>query len=271
MGDRTEIKNLNSMNFARKAVIAEAERHYHILKEQGSVEMQTMGYDVEHNLTFPLREKETAHDYRYFPDPDLPKVQLSESFIENVKANMPELPHEKIERLQENYSISQYLAEIIGKDPELVRYFETAAAHCEDFTSLANWMVGDIRAWLNENEKSIGELVVLAENMGALITLIDEGKLSKTMASTQVFPKMIDHPELSPQQIIEKHNLTSIDDEEEIRTLTLEVLESNPDKVASYKMGKKGLIGFFIGEIMKKSEMKADPKKVADIAKRMLD
>lgn len=270
LGNRTEIKNLNSMNFARKAVVAEANRQFQILQSGGQVNMQTMGYDVENDTTFPLREKEMAHDYRYLPDPDLPVIHIEDSFISKIQSEMPELPDEIIQRLQREYSISEYLAIEISKDPEVLCYFESAAKETNVYSGLANWLVGDVKAWLNENGKIMSEFEVLPKNLAALVTLIKKGMLSKSLATSQVFPLMIEHSHLSPHQIMENHNLVAVDDEKEIGSLVIEVLNEFPEKVDAYRKGKKGLMGFFIGEVMKRTGMKANPKKVADIAKRML-
>jgi len=259
-GTRLEIKNLNSFSHLRKAIDFEIARQIEKIENGDKIAQQTLSYDEKKNITFPLREKEEADDYRYFPDPDLNPYILTHELIEEIQQTLPALPWQLSKKYESLPGLSQYDADILSDDHQIARYFEALIEKTENYKSAANWVMGPIKSWLNENNFEMNRFPVSADNIAGLIGLIDSGKVSHSLAVQKIFPRMIEYPAAAPEQIIEENNLLQESNRDEIMKLIYRSLKKYPEKVKEYQQGKKGLTGLFMGEIMKKSGGKADPK-----------
>lgn len=271
LGTRAEIKNLNSFSNLRKAVDHEIERQIKEVKAGKTIVQQTLGYDERSNLTFPLRAKEEADDYRYFPEPDLVPYKISGKFINTTKASLPSLPHELKEKFTAQFGLSAYDAEVITEDKNLALLFEDITRNTTNFKAAANWIIGPVKTWLNEHARDALSFPVSAEKISGLIGLIDEGKINYSLATKKVFPLMLEHPEKDPEQIISGHALVQESDTSEILNWINQAFDKYPDKIKEYNQGKKGLIGLFMGEVMRLSQGKSDPEVTRDLINKELN
>lgn len=260
LGTRVEIKNLNSIRNIKRAIEQEAKNLVDILENKGVIMQQTKSFDAATGTTSPIRDKEEADDYRYFPDPDLTPFILKDDFIEDIRRQIPALQKERIQKYTMQYQLTQYDAEVITEERELADYFEQLISFTQNYKAAANWILGPVKTWINEHNSSINELPVLPKNMGLLIALIDEGKINFTIASQKIFPLMLKEPGLDPADIAYRENLLQQSDATEIENWVSQVLNRLPQKVDEFKKGKKGLMGLFVGEVMKLSKGKADPQ-----------
>lgn len=260
LGTRVEIKNLNSIRNIKRAIEQEAKNLVDILENKGVIMQQTKSFDAATGTTSPIRDKEEADDYRYFPDPDLTPFILKDDFIEEIRRQIPALQKERIQKYTMQYQLTQYDAEVITEERELADYFEQLISFTQNYKAAANWILGPVKTWINEHNSSIIELPVLPKNMGLLIALIDEGKINFTIASQKIFPLMLKEPGLDPADIAYRENLLQQSDATEIENWVSQVLNRLPQKVDEFKKGKKGLMGLFVGEVMKLSKGKADPQ-----------
>ncbi len=260
LGTRVEIKNLNSIRNVKRAIESEAERQIGLLENGEAIVQQTRSYDAQANTSFSIRDKEEADDYRYFPEPDLSPFYLDDDFIQGIQQTIPELQQEKITRYVQQLSLSEYDAAVLTEEKDFSLYFEEIINHTGNYKSAANWMLGPVKSWLNENNGEIGNFPLRPEQIAVLIRLIEEGKLNFSVASTKIFPELVKQPSLSPQEVAEKQNLFQQSDTSAIEPIIEQVLEKYADKVTEYKKGKKGLLSLFVGEVMKQSKGKADPR-----------
>ncbi len=260
LGTRVEIKNLNSIRNVRRAIEFEAERLSTILKDGKEVIQQTRSFDAGSDTTFALRSKEEANDYRYFPDPDLVPFTVSDKTIADIRSAMPKLPEQRIQHYTSAYQLSSYDATTLTEEKAFSDYFENIIQHTGNYKAAANWMLGPVRAWLNDHGLSIGEFTLPPAAIAGLISLIDSGKLSFSVASSAVFPELISNPLRSAEQVAREKNLIQDANADLIAGWVDEVLNNMPDKVSEYRKGKKGLIGLFVGEVKKVSKGKADPR-----------
>ena len=263
-GTRCEIKNVNSIKFMQMAIEYEAKRQVELLENNKQIDQETRLYDTKKNTTRSMRSKEDAHDYRYFPDPDLLPLNLKQSLVNKLKKELPELPDEKKERFIKEHNLSAYEANILVAEKEISDYYEEVIKEC-DKKLATNWIIGDLFAVLNKKNLSISQSPVSAKNLSALIKMITAGKISGKIAK-DVFEKMQDDNK-DPQQIVDKENLIQQSDPKELEKIISEVLSKNQDKVTQYKSGKTKLFGYFIGEVMKVSKGKANPQLVNEILK----
>jgi len=268
LGTRCEIKNLNSFKHINSAIIYEANRQIKLKDSGGSVDQETRLYDINSNETRSMRSKEDAHDYRYFPDPDLLPLVLDKEWIEKIKKNMPELPDEKKERFIKDYSLSNYDAEVIVSDKTTSEYYETVVKGRKP-KLVTTWVTGELFSVLNKKNILIQDSPVSEEMMGELIDNIENGKISNRLAK-DVFEDMCETGK-SPNKIIQEKGLSQISDEGEIEKLVDEVLNNNPDNIERYRNGKTKLLGFFVGEVMKLSKGKANPGTLNKLLKKKLD
>ena len=259
LGTRTEIKNLNSMSNVRKAIEYEIDRQIALLEEGGRVVQQTVSYDDQRNLTFPLRSKEEAEDYRYFPEPDLNPLLIEKKWVSEIDANMPVLPWELLSRYTDDYHLSEQEAGILVESPDIARYFGALAEHSDEPKTAANWMLGPVKSWLNENHAQMDEFPLLPEKMASLISLAIDGKVSYTALQQKIFPELIGHPDSDPLLIARQMDLIQESDTDAIMKHVLAALDRYPEKVMEFHNGKKGLVGLFMGEVMKSTGGKADP------------
>ena len=266
-GTRCEIKNVNSIKFMQMAIDYEANRQVDIIEEGGTIDQETRLFDIKKNETRTMRSKEDAHDYRYFPDPDLLPLELSDKFINDLKKNIPELPDEKKKRFIEKFKLSTYEANILVSDIETSKYFEEVIEK-SDVKLSTNWITGELFALLNEKNLEISQSPISAKNLSKLINLIKDGTISGKIAKT-VFEIMAEGDK-DPQKIIEEKELKQQSDPKELEKLIDKVVNDNQDKVKEYKSGKEKLFGFFVGQIMKVSGGKANPQLVNEILKKKL-
>ncbi len=268
-GERCEIKNMNSMRFARKAIEFERKRQIDLLESGGKVAQQTLNFDPVSGTTSPLRDKEDAHDYRYFPEPDLPPVVISDEYLAKIKAGMPALPWELQKTFIEKYKLSAYNAKLLTEEKGVATFFQGLTQHTKNYKGAANLVINKISPWLNEEKVGIADFPASHQQLGALIQLIDDGKVSNTIAYQRIFPELLKTKKM-PLEVAEAMNLVQSSDEGFLEKLVDDVIAQNPDKVKAYQNGKKGLIGFFMGAVMKASKGKAEPKSTnALLAKKL--
>ena len=267
-GTRCEMKNINSIRFMQQAIIYEANRQVDILESGGTVDQETRLYDPDKGETRSMRSKEEAHDYRYFPDPDLLPLEFDDAFIERIRADLPELPDDKKARFINDLGLSAYDAGILVGEKEVADYFEAVAAG-RDAKLAANWVIGELFGQLNRTGKSLADTPVDANALGELIDLIKDGKINNRIAK-EVFEEMFDTGEKAAD-IVDKKGLTQVSDTGAIEAAIDAVIAANPDKVAEYRSGKDKLFGFFMGQVMKATQGKANPAVVTEILKPKLD
>ena len=266
-GTRCEIKNVNSIKFMQMAIVYEAQRQVELLESGKTIDQETRLFDTKKNETRSMRSKEDAHDYRYFPDPDLLPLSLDNDLIEKIKKDLPELPDQKKERFIKDYSLSAYEANVLVSEKEISDYFEEVVK-TSDIKLAKNWIMGDFFASLNEKNISISESPVTAKKMAQLIDSISSGTISGRTAK-EVFEVMKETGE-EPNKIIESKGLQQKSDPKELEGIIDKVLSENKDKVEQYKSGKDKLFGFFVGQVMKVSGGKANPQLVNNILKKKL-
>jgi len=263
LGTKVEVKNLNSIRNVKKAIEVEATRLIDLLEQGGTVIQQTRSFDANAGTTFSIRDKEDADDYRYFPEPDLTAFHLHDDFIENIRKNLPSLQQERIKKYTTQFELSEYDAAVLTEEKLFSDYFEKLINTNETKIkpkSAANWMLGPVKSWLNENNKDIEEFPIKAWKLAGLINLVESNKLSFSAASSKVFIELLKNPGKDPEQIAIEENLVQDSDAANIEPVIEQVLLKYADKVMEYKKGKKGLLSLFIGEVMKQSKGKADPK-----------
>ena len=266
-GTRCEIKNVNSIKFMQMAIEYEANRQAELLEEGGIIDQETRLFDTKKNQTRSMRSKEDAHDYRYFPDPDLLPLEFDDQFIEDIKSKIPELPDQKKDRFIEKFKLSPYEATILVSDLETSKYFEKVIKN-SDVKLSANWITGELFALLNEKNIEIDQSPISPENLSKLINLISDGTISGKIAKT-LFVEM-SNGDQDPKKIVEEKGLKQQSDPKELEKIIDKVILDNPDNVQKYKSGKDKLFGFFVGQVMKASSGKANPKMVNDILKKKL-
>ena len=268
LGTRCEIKNVNSIKFMQLAIDYEANRQVDLIEDGKSIDQETRLFDTKKNMTRSMRSKEDAHDYRYFPDPDLLPLELQDDFIAKIKAEIPELPDEKKKRFIDKFNLSPYEANIIVSDKETSEYFEQVIKN-SDIKLATNWITGELFALLNEKDLEINKSPISAENLSKLMNLIKDGTISGKIAKS-VFELMADGNK-DPVTIVNEKGLKQQSDPKELEKLIDKVINDNPDKVKEYKSGKEKLFGFFVGQVMKVSGGKANPQLVNEILKKKLN
>ncbi len=267
-GTRTELKNINSFRFVEKAIEYEVERQIEILESGGAVVQETRLFDPDKGETRPMRSKEEAMDYRYFPDPDLLPVEITPEMIEKVRAEMPELPDAKRQRFIEAYRLSEYDAGILTASREMADYFETVAKAIEDAKLAANWVMGELTGHLNRENLEIGQSPVSAEQLAGLLKRILDNTISGKIAK-EVFEAMW-AGEGDADTIIEERGLKQITDTSALEAMVDEVIANNPKQVEQFRAGKEKVLGFFVGQIMKATQGKANPAQVNELLRKKL-
>ena len=266
-GTRCEIKNVNSIKFMQMAIEHEAKRQVKLLEDNKKIDQETRLFDTKNNTTRSMRSKEDAHDYRYFPDPDLLPLRLEQSLINKLKKQLPELPDEKKERFIKEYNLSAYEANILVSEKEISDYYEEVVKK-SDKKLASNWLTGDLFAVLNKKNLSISQSPISANNLSLLINMIVSGKISGRIAK-EVFELMQENNE-NPEKIVETKGLLQQSDPKKLEKIIINVISNNKDKVEQYKSGKEKLFGFFVGQVMKLSGGKANPQLVNEILKNKL-
>lgn len=269
LGTRTELKNLNSFRFIERAINFEVERQIDVIEGGGEVVQQTRLYDPDRNETRPMRDKEEANDYRYFPDPDLLPVVVSQSLVESIKESLPELPDERRDRFEAAFNVSSDDARTLTSSRALADYFETVCEKAKDAKLAANWVTGELMAALNRTDLSIETCPVSAERFGGLLSRIADNTISGNIAK-QVFAQMWDSDQ-SADAIIEAKGLKQVTDTGAIESLVDEVLAASDAQVQQYREGNSKVLGFLVGQVMKRSQGKANPKQVNEMLRAKLD
>ena len=258
LGTRTEMKNMNSFRSIVRAIEYEVERQIDVLEDGGKIEQETLRWDDVSGKTFPMRDKEDAQDYRYFPDPDLVAIKLSEEYIENIKKTLPELPESRKERYLKEYELSEKDAKLITASKYLSDLFEKAIEVCHNPKAVCNWIISDISRILNETEMEPIAIPFDANQLGKLVVLIDKGTISSSIGK-KVLVELFENPR-DPEEIIKEKGWIQISDEGAIKEVVMKILEVNPQSVADFKAGKDRALGFLVGQAMKETKGKANPK-----------
>jgi len=270
-GKRCEVKNLNSMRFARRAIAYEVKRQIDLIESGGQVEQQTLNFDPETGVTSPLRSKEDAHDYRYFPEPDLPPVVLTSDYIEEVRQSLAPLPWALYKRFTTEFELSDYDANLLTEEKATALFFLELCEHTNNYKAAANLIINKILPTCSELNISIENFPVSHEQLAAFIQLIDDGKVSNSNTYQRIFPQLLEQPGRAPLEIAKELNLIQTADTDFLEKLVDEVLAANPDKVEKFRKGKKGLLGFFVGEVMRRSKGKAEPKATNKLLNKKLN
>lgn len=270
-GKKVEVKNMNSFRNVQRAIDYEIKRQIDLLEAGQEIAGETRSYDAVKDLTFALRSKENANDYRYFPEPDLQPVFIKQDYIESVQKSMPILPAELFKTYTETYKLSDYDATQIVESKEVALYFNEVMKHASNAKGVANWILGAVRSFLNERALNFSDLKLEPKKLADLVTLIDSGKISNSAAAQHLFPKLIEQPDKSPEEIATQLDLIQNSNSDELQTLIDQALSKFPEKITEYKNGKVGLLGMFVGEVMKLSKGKADPKLLNSMVKQTLE
>ena len=258
-GTKVEVKNMNSSRNVKNAIDFEIKRQIEVIENGGQIVHETRGFDAVKGITISQRHKEEANDYRYFPEPDLQPIEITKEYIEQIKKTLPLLPKELNTIYQREYKLSQYDSNLLIEDKETALFFNEICALTNNYKLTANIINGVIKSYLNENGLTIPQLDISAKNIANLIDLIEGNQISNTIATSKIFPLLISSNK-SPKTIAEENNWIQESDNTILKDLILQALEKYPEKIQEYKNGKKGLIGLFMGEVMKISKGKADPK-----------
>jgi aspartyl-tRNA(Asn)/glutamyl-tRNA(Gln) amidotransferase subunit B len=269
-GTKVEVKNMNSIRNVQRAIEFEITRQIEVLESGGQLSQETRGFDALKGITISMRSKEAANDYRYFPEPDLQPLFIKQEQIDEIKKDMPTLPRALFEKYTKEFGLSEYDAYNLTDNKGIALYYEELIRHTKNYKAAANWIMGDIKSYLNEFGKEIDEFPLNAERIASLIKLIDEGKISSSIASQKIFPEMLKSEE--PALLIaERLNLIQDSSEDTLKNFILKVFEENKAEVERYKEGEKQLTGFFMGKLMQISNGKADPKIANSLLRQMLE
>jgi aspartyl-tRNA(Asn)/glutamyl-tRNA(Gln) amidotransferase subunit B len=259
-GTKVEVKNMNSISNVRKAIEFEIQRQIEANENGETIVQETRSYDAVKGITFSMRAKEVATDYRYFPEPDLPPLVVSDEWISAVRSEMPALPEQLYNRFTNDFNLSHYDASVLTEGKEVATYYLEITDHTENYKAAANYLMGPVKAYLNKNAIELSEFNLNARQIAELIRLVDEGVVSNAVAEQKLFPAMVEQPAKGAKELAAELNVIQSSDADFIDDLIARALEAYPDKVEEYKAGKKGLLGLFMGEVMKHSGGKADPK-----------
>lgn len=278
LGEKVEIKNMNSIRNVQRAIEHEIKRQIEDIENGKVINQETRNFDAATGTTSVMRTKEMADDYRYFPEPDLPMVIISQEYIDKIKTSMPPLPDELFKKFTSQFGLSDYDAQVITDDKEVALYFEDLISHLptgrqaqKNHKIAANWLMGPVMAHLNENAIEIEEFTLTPKRLALLIQLIDEGKVSNSVAAQKIFPEMLVETEKTPLEIAQDNNWIQESDTDSLNEYVKQAIAKYPEKVKEYQNGKKGLVGLFMGEVMKLSQGKADPKLANELLRKMLD
>lgn len=270
-GTKVEVKNMNSMRNVQRAIEFEVERQIQAVENGEPLFQETRSFDALKGITIAMRSKEAANDYRYFPEPDLLPLQVTESYIKSVKSKLPALPRDLFMKYTQELSLSEYDALVLTDNKGIALYFEQLIENTQNYKSAANWVMVEVKSYLNQMGIEIENFPVSAIRISEIIKLIEEGKISHSVASQRIFPELINTPNKTALQVAEEMNLLQESDESSIKGFIVEVMENNPGEVERYKNGEKQLVGFFMGQLMKVSKGKADPKAANKLMRELLE
>lgn len=264
-GKKVEIKNMNSIRNVQRAIVVEVARQIELAERGEVILSETRTYDADKNKTFSMREKEELNDYRYFPDPDLSPVVVTDEWLKRIRETIPALPRELYQKFTSEYALSEYDASVLTDSKDIALYTEAVCRHTKNYKAVANWMMGPVKSWLNEQQKTADQFPIQPPSLATVIDLIDQGKLNFTAASQQLFPAMLKSPQTSVENIVAELGLANAADQNSILPIIEEVIIAFPEEVKQYKKGKGALVGMFMGEVMKRSHGKADPKTTKEL------
>ncbi len=270
-GNRCEVKNLNSIRNVQRAIEFEVKRQIDVIEAGGHIDQNTLNFDAVSGTTSVLRSKEMANDYRYFPEPDLPPVVLTNKYIDEVHLGMPALPDQLFKQFTTEYKLSEYDAQVLLEQKELALYYIEITKHNTNYKAAANWMMGAIKSYLNEQAIEITQFPLKPIQIASLIELVDTGKINNTTANQQLFPALLKDNTKSALDLATELNLIISTSNDDVIGFIHQALAMYPDKVAEYKAGKKGLVGLFMGEVMKLAKGKLDPKEANKLLMQELD
>ncbi|MFL5728037.1 MAG: Asp-tRNA(Asn)/Glu-tRNA(Gln) amidotransferase GatCAB subunit B, partial [Cytophagaceae bacterium] len=270
-GKKVEIKNMNSIKNVQRAIEHEIERQIGEIEKGNVIISETRQFDANTGLTHGMRTKEELNDYRYFPEPDLQPLSISEEWLNGIKSSMPSLPQDLYNRFVKEFGLPEYDSLVLTDSKEIALFFEALCKETKNYKAASNWVMGPVKSYLNELTLHISKFPVSTKQLADLISLIDSGKVSFATASQKIYPEMLNGSKDSALKIAEKMNLIQDSSADSLQPMVDEVLAKNPGKVAEYKAGKKGLLGMFMGDVMKLSQGKADPKLATELLKKALD
>ncbi len=271
LGKKVEVKNMNSIRNLQHAIDHEIERQILLLENGGEVKSETRTFNVETSTTSAMRTKEELNDYRYFPDPDLSPLEISEEWLSEIKATMPELPEQLYQRFVNEYSLPEYDAQVLTETKEMADYYLAVCEFSSNYKAVSNWIMGPVKSYLNDTGDSIDSFPLIPEKLSELIEMVEKGNLSFANAAQKLLPALLKKVDEDVLNLATRLNLIQDNDEGAIDKMVEEVLNDFPAKVKEYKKGKKGLISMFMGEVMKKSRGKADPKMASSLLQQKLN
>ena len=269
-GTKVEVKNMNSTRNVKRAIEFEIDRQIELLEGGGTVVHETRSFNAANNTTITMRHKEEANDYRYFPEPDLQAVIVTEKYIAQVKSQLPPLPKELYSKFTTEYGLSDYDTNILIDEKGIALYYNELCSHTKNFKSAANFVNGSVKSYLNENAVSISDFSISTEQLATLISIVDDKRISNSVATSKVFPAMLSSNKTA-EEIATENNWVQESDSDALGEYIIQAIAKYPEKVAQYKGGKKGLIGLFMGEVMKLSKGQADPKLANQLLKTELE
>ncbi|QQR98299.1 MAG: Asp-tRNA(Asn)/Glu-tRNA(Gln) amidotransferase subunit GatB [Sphingobacteriales bacterium] len=267
---RVEVKNMNSIRNVKRAIDIEVKRQVEIYESGGTIAQETRSFNPNDGSSFPLRTKEDAHDYRYFPEPDLPLLHIPKDTIEAIKQNMPLLPNYLYHKFIHEYNLSEYDAQILTDEREIASFYLEIIQHTKNYKSVANWLINDIKSYLNENNLSVADLKISSNQIADIIALVDANEINSTN-SKLLFSAYLNGNNKTAKDLAIELNLIQSNNEDELMVWAKNAIENNPAKVAEYKKGKQGLLAMFVGDVMKASKGKADPKRTNQLLLELLD
>jgi aspartyl-tRNA(Asn)/glutamyl-tRNA(Gln) amidotransferase subunit B len=270
LGTKVEVKNLNSIRNVRRAIDAEVERQKQGLAGGETIIQQTRGYDADKNITTSQRDKEEANDYRYLPCPDLPPFEISDTWLEEIKSLMPELPETLFEKYTQTLGLPAQDAVVLTEEKGMSDYFNDLVKETPHVKAAANWLLGPVKSWLNGQNAEISSFPLSPSQLASVIDIVQGGSVSFSAASATLLPALLEQPGAEVKSLAASLNIVMDSNEDELETWVNEVISAMPDKVKEYQKGKKGLIGLFVGEVKKKSKGKADPKKTTTLLEEKL-
>jgi len=270
-GNRCEVKNLNSIHNVKRAIEHEFQRQVKVIDAGGYIDQNTLNFNADTGETSILRSKEMANDYRYFPEPDLLPLVLSHEFIDRLRENLPPLPNALFEKYTSTLGLSEYDAGVITADKDFVFYFEALIKHTNNYKGAANWLMGHVKSYLNENDITIKSFALKPKALAELIELVDTGKINNSMAWHKLFPALLKNTEKSAKDLAQEMNLLISEDNSDLNRFIHDAIAKFPDKVKEYQKGKKGVLGLFMGEIMKLSKGKIDPQQTNQLLIKELE
>jgi aspartyl-tRNA(Asn)/glutamyl-tRNA(Gln) amidotransferase subunit B len=270
-GKKVEVKNMNSFRNVARAIEHEYERQILLIEAGEEITSETRTFDAVKDTTSSMRTKEDLNDYRYFPEPDLSPVVISEEWLNSIEEGMPPLPRDLYLKFLKEYELPEYDAGVLTDSKEIALFFEELCTMTKNYKAASNWVMGPVKSYLNELTIHISDFPLTTERIAALIALIDEGKISFTVASQKVYPELLKNLKSTPLQIAQQLNLIQESDEGSLKPIVAKVLEENAAKVEEYRSGKKGLMGLFMGQVMKQSQGKADPKVATKLLTELLE